>query len=60
MKKKKRIIVAAMASCIALSATFTGCSLVSANNEADMAQIIATVDISKSDKFTDSGLTAYK
>lgn len=60
MKNNKKIIVAAMASCIALSATFTGCSLVSANNQADMAQVIATVDISKSDKFTESGLTNYK
>ncbi len=59
MKKKNRIIVAAMASCIALSATFTGCSLVSANNEADMAQVVATVDISKSEKFGESGLSAY-
>lgn len=44
---------------MALTATFTGCSLVSSNNEADMKQEIATVDITKSDKFEESGLKDY-
>lgn len=57
---KKRIAVAITAACITLSATLGGCSLVSKNNKADLAQEIATVDIRKSDKFEASGLSAYK
>ena len=49
--KKKSFAAIALTSCIALSATFAGCSLVSTNNRLDMEQVIATVDISKSDKF---------
>ena len=58
--KKKRIAVAALASCMVLTATFTGCSLVSTNNRADMAQTIATVDISKAETFADSGFSEYR
>ncbi|MDE7452930.1 MAG: hypothetical protein K2N22_00800 [Clostridia bacterium] len=51
MKKKTAVIAAALASCIALGATFTGCSLVSSNNKKDMEQVIVEVDVSRSDKF---------
>ena len=60
MKKKTICVAAVLASCITLSATFTGCSLVSQNSVADMAQEIATVDIRKSDKFEESKLKDYK
>lgn len=43
---------------MALTATFAGCSLVSKNNKLDMEQIVATVDITKSDKFS-SELSPY-
>ncbi|MDE6441405.1 MAG: hypothetical protein K2L12_01460 [Clostridia bacterium] len=57
---KKRIAIGAMAACFALTATFTGCSLVSKNSKADMEQVIATIDIRKGDKFEESNLFAYK
>ena len=57
--KKKTAAVAALATCIALGATFTGCSLVSSNNQKDMEQVIVEVDVSRSDKFP-TGLEAYK
>ncbi len=50
--KKKSLAVAAVASCIAITSAFAGCSLVSTNNKLDMEQIVATVDISKADKFS--------
>lgn len=56
--KKKSLAVAAVASCIALTSAFAGCSLVSTNNKLDMEQIVATVDISKADKFSRE-LSAY-
>lgn len=56
--KKKSFAVAAVASCIALTSAFAGCSLVTTNNKLDMEQIIATVDISKSDKFSNE-LSTY-
>lgn len=58
--KKKTIVATAVASCLALTATFAGCSLVTTNNKADMQQVIATVDITKLDSFKDSSLYAYK
>lgn len=58
--KKKTLAAIALTSCIAFGATFTGCSLVSTNNKLDMEQVIATVDISKSDKFEADGLKDYK
>ncbi len=57
---KKKFAVATMVSCIALTATFTGCSLVSKNSKADMEQVIAEVDIKNSDKFEKSGVADYK
>lgn len=59
MKKKTVAGALVLASCITLSATFTGCSLVSNNYKADMEQTIATVNISRSEKFNDSGLGDY-
>lgn len=56
--KKKRAAVALLTSCIALTATMTGCSLVSTNNQNDMEQIIATVDITKSENIPQN-LSAY-
>lgn len=56
--KKKTLAAIALTSCLAFGATFTGCSLVSTNNRLDMEQVIATVDISKSDKFS-SALKPY-
>ena len=58
--KKKSIAVAVTAACITLSATLGGCSLVTKNNTADLAQEIATVDIRKSEKFASSGLKDYE
>ncbi len=58
--KKKTIAAIALTSCLALSATLTGCSLVSTNNKLDMEQVIADVDISKSDKFDTAELEIYK
>lgn len=49
--KKKAFAAIALTSCIALTATFTGCSLTSTNSRRDMEQVIATVDISKTEKF---------
>ena len=58
--KKKAFAAIAMSSCIALGATLTGCSLISTNSRLDMEQVIATVDISKSDEFDSSDLKDYK
>ena len=58
--KKKAFAAIALSSCIALGATFAGCSLISTNSRLDMEQVIATVDISKSDEFDSSDLKDYK
>ncbi len=58
--KKKTFAAIALTSCIAFGATFTGCSLISTNNRLDMEQVIATVDISKSEKFDTGELKDYK
>lgn len=55
---KKRTAVAALAACIALSATFAGCSQISTDNKLDMEQVIARVDIFKADNFPER-LSAY-
>lgn len=58
--KKSKIAAIVLASTVAVSAiSFAGCSQVSKNNKKDMAQVIAEVDISKSDKFAQSGLSEY-
>ncbi len=57
---KKKILSTIVCSAIACSTVFSGCSLVSTNNQKDMEQVIATVDISKSASFAGSELEAYK
>ena len=58
--KKKTLVAAALASCFTISATFTGCSLISVISKADMEQVIATVDIREAKTFSsDNSLTAY-
>lgn len=53
MKKKN---LAALTLAIAMGATcLTGCELVTTNNQRDMAQIVAEVDISKSEDFSEGG-----
>lgn len=52
--KKKTAAAVALASCITLTATLAGCSLISKDNRLDMEQVIATVDISKSDKLPEN------
>ncbi len=54
MKKKRLIGASMLAASIAVTASFTGCSLVSANSNADMAQVIATVNISAADGMTEN------
>lgn len=51
--KKKRLIGALLASSIAVTASFTGCSLVSSNTKADMEQVIATVNITSAAGLTE-------
>ena len=58
--KKKTIAAMALASCLTVTSAFAGCSLVTVNNKADMEQVIAKVDITKSDKFSDSNLKDFK
>ncbi len=57
--KKKTAAAVALASCITLTATLAGCSLISKDNRLDMEKVRATVDISKSDKLPEN-LSAYK
>lgn len=57
--RKKSLISGAIAATITLAATFGGCSLVSTNSSADMEQVIATVDISKSADF-EKEFSGYK
>lgn len=54
--KSKKLICAAVAATIALSATLSGCTLVSTLNDEDMRQVIATVDISASENLKDEQL----
>ncbi len=56
--KSKKIICAAVAAVMTMSVAFSGCGLLSTLNEENMKQTIATVDISKSDKF-DSDMSSY-
>lgn len=58
--KSKKIICSAIAATIVLGATFAGCTdLVSTINSEDMKQVIATVDISKSENLFKEGLSDY-
>lgn len=56
--KSKKLICAAVAATIALSATLSGCTLISTINEEDMKQVIATVNISQSENLESEGLGA--
>ncbi|MGN0814764.1 MAG: hypothetical protein ACI4MH_06010 [Candidatus Coproplasma sp.] len=56
--KSKKLICAAVAATIALSATLSGCTLISTLNEEDMKQVIATVNISKSENLESEGLAS--
>ena len=58
MKKKYKFLSLLMAASVACTATFAGCALVSADAQADMQQVIAEVDISKSEKL-DQDLKEY-
>lgn len=49
--KKKAIISGILAASLTVAATMGGCSLVSTDNVEDLKQVIATVDISKSEEF---------
>lgn len=51
--KKKTLMGAVLASAIALSASFAGCSLVSSNANKDMEQVVATVNISTAEGLTE-------
>ncbi len=51
---KKRLIGAALAASIGLTAVFSGCSLVSSNSLADMEQIVATVNIADAEGLRES------
>ena len=58
MKKRTKILSLITAGAIACTVTLAGCSLVTANSQADMEQTIAEVDISKSESLS-SDLSAY-
>lgn len=61
MKKstKNTIICGAVATAITMSATFSGCSLVSTDSFKDMEQVIATVNVSSAENF-DTELKYYQ
>ena len=50
--KKKKLLGTLLATSIAFSATFTGCSLVTSDSEKDFKQVIAEVNISKAENLT--------
>lgn len=54
--KSKKLICGALAATLTLSVAVSGCSLLTTLNEEDMKQVIATVDISKSEYLKDEGL----
>lgn len=54
--KSKKLICGALAATLTLSVAVSGCSLLTTINEEDMKQVIATVDISKSEYLKDEGL----
>ena len=58
MKKRTKILSVMTAAAIACTVTLAGCSLVSADSQADMEQIIAEVDISKAESL-DASLAEY-
>lgn len=58
MKKKYQLLSILMAASVTATVALAGCTLVSSYTQADMKQVIATVDIGKSDKLGDD-LTPY-
>lgn len=58
MKKRFKFLSILTAGAVACTVTLAGCSLVSADSQADMKQVIATVDIAKSENLSDD-LAAY-
>lgn len=57
--KKNKIVSSILISAVAASVILPGCDLISINNEEDMSQVIATVDITASESL-DSELKNYK
>lgn len=57
--KKSKLAAVLLASAVAVSATCAAGCNVSTNNSIDMAQVIATVNVSKAESFKDSGLENY-
>ncbi len=58
-KKSKSIICGIVAATMTLGVAFSGCAFISKNNEADLKQIVASVDISGSDNLEKEGLKDY-
>ncbi|MBE7087989.1 MAG: hypothetical protein E7370_00480 [Clostridiales bacterium] len=58
--KKNKILSSILVSALLCSAAFSGCSLVTTNNKADMEQVIATVNISQSSAMENDSLNSYK
>ena len=52
MKKKYKLLSILMAASVTATATLAGCTLVSSYTQADMQQVIASVDISKSENLS--------
>lgn len=55
--KKKNLLALTMAACLGLSC-LTGCELVTTDNQRDMAQVVADIDITKSTEFAEGGAYA--
>lgn len=58
MKSRKKLICLAVAAALVAGATFTGCTVV--NNEADVKQTVAKVNIANSDEFAEEFGDSYK
>lgn len=58
-KKSKRIICGIVAATMTLGVAFSGCAFISKNNEADLKQIVASVDITGSENLEKEGLKDY-
>ncbi|MCD8041340.1 MAG: hypothetical protein LUF82_07475 [Clostridia bacterium] len=58
MRRRTKILSLLAAAAVTCTAAFSGCSLVTTITQADMEQVIATVDITKSEDF-DKDLQAY-
>lgn len=58
--KSKKILCGALAATLTLGVGLSGCTLTSTQNEEDMKQVVATVNISKSANLAKEGLDEYK